>query len=126
MHEILDRFNGGQLIGLVSIIGGLLVAAVAVTVTQWRRVRIAEFECALKQQMLEKGMSPAEIEQVMRASHHGEDSGAVIATGNEAADRAALVQRMVDEGYGGEDIERVLKAYQPGKPSPDSAAADRV
>ena len=125
MLELLNKFDAGQLIGLVGVIGGLLVAALAVVITQWRRVRLAEMETGLKQQMLEKGMSPAEIGQVMNASRERAAAGSVVSTGNEAADKAALVQRMVDEGYEGEDIERVLKAYQPTKPAEDQAVANQ-
>jgi hypothetical protein len=115
MEEFLAKFNAGQLIGLVAVLIGPMIAVVAILATQWRRVRIAEMEGALKQQMLDKGMSAAEIEQVMKAGQQASwtPPGLIGTTGNEAQDRAALVQRMVDEGYEGADIERVLKAYQP-------------
>jgi hypothetical protein len=115
MEEFLAKFNAGQFIGLTAVIVGPMIAVVAIIATQWRRVRIAEMEGALKQQMLDKGMSAAEIEQVMKAGQEPMLKPPVVigATGNEAQDRAALVQRMVDEGYEGADIERVLKAYQP-------------
>jgi len=126
MGEILANFSPGQIIGLVAVTGGILLAAVSVMATQWRRVRIAELETALKQQMLEKGMSPAEIEKVVNASP-GAEGGLVVSTGNENADRAVLVQRMVDEGYEGEDIERVLKAYQtPVKKPEEKPVAHQV
>jgi hypothetical protein len=115
MEEFLAKFNAGQIIGLVAVLIGPVIAVVAILATQWRRVRIAEMEGALKQQMLDKGMSAAEIVQVMNAGPEPcwTGSSAISASGNEAQDRAALVQRMVDEGYEGADIERVLKAYQP-------------
>ena len=68
MSEFLSTLNGGQLIGLVAVILGPLIAITAIIASQWRRVRIAEMEASLKQQMLDKGMSAAEIEQVMRSS----------------------------------------------------------
>jgi hypothetical protein len=121
MFEFLNKLEGGEIIGLVAVTGGLLVAIIATAATQWRRVRVAEIEASLKQQMLDKGMSAAEIEAVMRAGQ--EVSGfSSTSTGNEAVDRAALVQRMVDEGYGGEDIERVLKAYNVSPKSPEVQA----
>ena len=105
MEEFLAKWNAGEFIGLVAVLIGPMIAVVAIIASQWRRVRIAEMEGGLKQQMLDKGMSAAEIEQVMKAG--------IGASGNEAQDRGVLVQRMVDEGYEGADIERVLKAYQP-------------
>jgi hypothetical protein len=112
MSEFLAKFSGGELIGFVAVVGGLLVAVISVVATQWRKVRVTEMEATLKQQMLDKGMTAAEIEQVMRAGHKSDD--ATCSTGDAALDRTALAKRMIDNGYEGEDIERVLKAYQPG------------
>ena len=116
MSEFLSKFNGGEVIGFVAVLGGLLIPTIAVITFHWRRARAAELEAGLKQQMLEKGMSAAEIVQVMNAGHETRDSS-VGSTGDEALDKAQLTQRMIDNGYEGEDIERVLKAYQ-GAPKP--------
>ena len=113
MLEFFDKLNGGELIGFTAVIAGPLIAIVAIIMSQWRRVRVAEMDAALKQQMLDKGMSAAEIEQVMRASLEPGHERNSKSTGNEALDKTALAQRMIDEGYEGADIERVLKAYQP-------------
>jgi SOS response regulatory protein OraA/RecX len=110
MSEFLAKFSGGEMIALVAVMIGPVVAIVAVVASQWRRVRIVEMEAALKQQMLDKGMSAAEIEKVMTASSNGVAS--ISSTGNDAIDKAALAQRMVDNGYEGADIERVLRAYE--------------
>lgn len=112
MPEFFDHFSSGQILGFSGIIGGVLIALTAIVFSQWRKVRVAEIEGALKQQMLDKGMSAAEIAQVMNAGQAPGDTP-ISSTGNEALDKAALAQRMVDNGYEGEDIERVLKAYQP-------------
>lgn len=118
--DILNKLEGGEIIGFAAVVGGLLVALFSVVATQWRRARVAEIEASLKQQMLDKGMSAAEIETVMRASNVL--SGSSSTTGIESVDRAALVQRMVDEGYSGDDIERVLKAYNVSPKSPEVQA----
>ena len=80
-------------------------------------------EAALKQHMLNKGMSAADIEKVMTVSSHGMalDSS----TGNSALDKATLAQRMVDNGYEGADIERVLKAYEQ-PPAQEKPVAGKV
>jgi hypothetical protein len=80
MFEILWNFSPGQLIGLVAVSGGLVVAAIAIIASHWCRVRLGEIEASLKQQMLEKGMSAAEIDQVIKArrekhSHCGHGHG---------------------------------------------------
>ena len=108
MSDLFDKFSPGEFIALAAVIVGPLIAITAIITTQWRRVRIAEMEATLKQQMLDKGMSAAEIEQVMTVNQRQPGS-----TGDVRADRAYLVQCMIAEGYEGEDIERVLKAYEP-------------
>ena len=107
MSEFLAKFSSGELIGFVGVIGGLLVAAIGILATQWRHVRVAELEAGIKQQMLDKGMSAAEIEQVMNAGAASAPAAPL--------DKGALVQQLIDNGYEGADIERVLNAYQPGK-----------
>jgi hypothetical protein len=123
MDAFFAKLNGGELIALVAVLIGPVVAIVAVVASQWRKVRIAEMEGALKQQMLDKGMSAAEIEKVMTASSGG--VATISSTGNDALDKAALAQRMVDEGYEGADIERVLRAYQQPTP-PEKPIAGKV
>jgi L-fucose isomerase-like protein len=110
MNEFLNKFEASQLIGLVAVVGGLLLATISVIATQWRRVRIAALETNFKRQLLEKGVPLAQIEQVVKSNG---ESASYVPTGNENADKAALVQRMVDSGYESEDIERVLRAFQP-------------
>lgn len=60
---------GPEVVGpLGSIIGiGLAVVAV-VAVIQWRKVRVAEMDATLKQQMLDRGMTSEEIVRVLEAS----------------------------------------------------------
>src|SRR6202051_3211714 len=106
MGEMLDKFNPPDLIALVVALGGLVAGAIVAVAYLWSRVRIVETEACLKQQMVEKGISPAEIEQVSKAT-----KGPPGPTGNAAMDKAALIQMLADHGYEGEDIERVLKAY---------------
>jgi hypothetical protein len=112
MLELMDKLNGGELIGLVAIIGWMLIAVIGVVTYQWRRVRVAEVESGLKQSMVEKGMSPTEIEQVINAGRSPRRESHGGSTGNETLDKTALAQQMIDNGYEGEDIERVLRAFQ--------------
>jgi hypothetical protein len=50
---------------------GVLIVVGSALANAWRRVRITEAEMALKQDMLERGMSAEEIERVMKASGAG-------------------------------------------------------
>lgn len=102
---------GKDLIAVLAVGGGILFVMVAVLAKNWRLVRLAELEGSLKQQMLDKGMSAADIEQVLRSSQrpapNWEHAKALDAT---PADLPALVKLLADGGYSGEDIERILRA----------------
>jgi SOS response regulatory protein OraA/RecX len=116
VNELFNRMRPGEFIGLIAVAGGLVVGAISIIVTQWRRVRLAEQEAALKQQMLEKGLAPAEIEQVLTASRESDQPRGLQLTGSEAGQKAALVNLLAVHGYEGEDIERILKAFGSGAP----------
>jgi hypothetical protein len=118
MWELLSKLNGGELIALTAVLGVFVAGAISAIVNQWRKVRVAELEAALKQQMLEKGMSAADIEQVLKASRksddskeHSDRSASAAFTGSAASDKAALIKLMAENDWSGKDIERVLRAF---------------
>ena len=63
MSEFLSRFDSGELIGLVSIVGGFIMGAFVIGVHYWHKVR----ETELKREMLARGMSAEEIKTVLEA-----------------------------------------------------------
>ncbi len=67
MSEILSRLNGGEVIGLVAVAGGLLCAIVGILSGNWQKVRKAEITAALKQDMLNRGMSADDIRTVIES-----------------------------------------------------------
>jgi hypothetical protein len=74
MLDWLSQHSPGQIIGLVAVVMGPLIGIVAIVSASWARVRraethahIVEMEAALKQQMIERGMSADEIERVLAA-----------------------------------------------------------
>jgi hypothetical protein len=71
MAELLSRFDPGEFIGLVAVLGGFLCAISAVLGGAWRSVRRAEITAALKQDMLNRGMSAEEIRTVIDAGSGG-------------------------------------------------------
>jgi len=71
MTDFLSRFNGGELIAFVSVAGGLLIAATAIIAGTWQKVRRTEIVSALKQDMLNRGMSADEIRTVLEAGSRG-------------------------------------------------------
>lgn len=64
MSEFLSRFNSGELIGLVAIVGGFLMGAFVIAVHYWHKMH----ETDLKREMLARGMSAEEIKTVLEAT----------------------------------------------------------
>ena len=71
MNELLSRMNPEQIIPLFAILMVFGTVMVMVVARHWSRVRRAEMEIALKQEMLTRGMSAAEIKQVLEPSAGG-------------------------------------------------------
>jgi hypothetical protein len=67
MTELLSKFNAGELIGLVAVAGGLLIpilcGVTAILTDYWHKAR----QLALKQDMINRGMSAEEIQMVLDA-----------------------------------------------------------
>lgn len=77
MFEFLSRFNFGELLGFLSVGGGLLIGLFAVAGSMWNEVRKTEAAASLKQDMLNRGMSAEEIRTVLDAGtkHSGRIAG---------------------------------------------------
>ena len=123
MLEFFTR-NPGLLIPCLAIAGGVLIAVVAILSSAWRRNRQAEIESALKQDMLNRGMSADEIVRVVRACA-GEEPAP------EAKDPVSdneyyLVEKLVEEGKSAEEIERILRAVKGGNERPAVKPTDIV
>jgi len=71
MTELLSRFEPGEFIGLVAVTGGLLCGIMGIVMGVWHQVRQAEIATALKQDMLDRGMSPDDIRTVVEAGLNG-------------------------------------------------------
>jgi hypothetical protein len=80
MHELLSRFQPGELIGLTAVVGGLLSGIVAIVMGVGLAQRKAELAAGLKRAMLERGMSASEIRMVMEAG-----SGSAVEHGKQPA-----------------------------------------
>ena len=71
MMDLLSRLDGGELIGIVAVVGGLLIAMVGIIAGSWVKVRRAEIAAALKQDMLNRGLSAVDIRTVLEAGSKG-------------------------------------------------------
>jgi hypothetical protein len=74
MSDLLSKLNGGELLGLcgillglVAIVGSITVAITKVVAAHYRRTQLDEMEATLKMEMIQRGMSAAEIKQVLEA-----------------------------------------------------------
>jgi len=66
INDILSRVHPNELIWIVGIGGGLLWGIVCSIGKHWERIRKVE----LKQDMLNRGMTPDEIKMVLDAGSH--------------------------------------------------------
>lgn len=67
MSEFLSKFSAGEMIGFVAVLGGLLIGITAIVASFWFKTRKTETAAALKQDMLNRGMSADEIKTVLEA-----------------------------------------------------------
>jgi hypothetical protein len=70
MTEFLSKFDGGELIGLVAVAGGLLVGLICGTAGIVMGCLHSMRQLALKQDMIQRGMSAEEICTIMDAGTH--------------------------------------------------------
>ena len=63
MSDFWSRIAPGQLIWIVAVGGGVLYAIACTIGKHWERIRIVE----LKQDMLNRGMTPVDIKAVLEA-----------------------------------------------------------
>ena len=67
MEDFFAKFNPGELIGFVAVVGGFLSGMLAIVMNTWYYIRKAEIAAALKRDMLNRGMSADEIRTVVEA-----------------------------------------------------------
>ena len=70
MTEVLTKFDSGEIIGLVAVVGTFLCGVLGILLgfyVHWQKHRKAETTAALKQDMLNRGMSAEEIQTVLEA-----------------------------------------------------------
>jgi len=67
MQELFSRLDSSDAVGVVFFILAFAAGLVVWITLQWRLHRRTEMEVALKQLMLERGMSAAEIDRVLQA-----------------------------------------------------------
>jgi hypothetical protein len=79
----------------------LLTVVVIVAIAFWARVRRLQIEADLKTDMLERGLTPDEIRQVLTTPMRGRTDSEI---------QAELKERLVDRGLDGKQIKDVISA----------------
>jgi hypothetical protein len=119
----------GLLIPILAITGGTVIAVVAILSSNWRRHRAAEILAALKQDMLNRGLSADDIVRIVRATPGGEEDSCAAHQETITDNEYYLVEKLVDEGRATEDIERIIRAFKEHAarpaPAPDFRAPVR-
>ena len=72
MGDFISQIGFGPFIALVSVVGGLLIPLSAIIGGLTYKHRKLQVEAALKQQMIERGMSADEIKEVIGAARSGQ------------------------------------------------------
>jgi hypothetical protein len=86
----------------ILIIGSVLMTAVAIVlISVWARIRRLHLEADLKTDMLERGMTPDEIRQVLSTPMRGRSEHEI---------KAELKERLVDKGLDAKQIKEIVKA----------------
>lgn len=107
-------------IPVIALLGAATVFVVWIIAHYWHAVRQQDVEAALKQDMLNRGYGPDDIERVLIASAAREERliAAAQAPQETVSDNEyALVEKLIDEGHSIDDIERLVRAFKAGKPT---------
>lgn len=84
------------------VVGAVLMTAFAIVgLAVWARVRRLQLEADLKTDMLERGLSPEEIRQVLSTPMRGRSDQEI---------KAELKERLVDKGLDAKQIKEIVKA----------------
>jgi hypothetical protein len=67
MSEVMSKFSSGELIVGLGVAMAMVAALVATVSGHWAKVRRAEYAAALKQAMIDRGMSAEDIRTVFEA-----------------------------------------------------------
>lgn len=67
MVDYLSKYTPGELIALVSVVGGLICGTVTILAIYWYSCHKVDVDARLKADMLDRGMSAEEIKAVLEA-----------------------------------------------------------
>jgi hypothetical protein len=110
MFEVLFSRQPGLFIPVLAIAVTGLVFVVWIIVHHWKGAKQLELDSALKQDMLNRGLTAADVERVLWASSSGPQQSSLPETITD--NEYYIVEKMLDDGHGIEEIERVVAAFR--------------
>ena len=98
MHDFLTLPDAAPTIAMVGTFLCITIISVGCTIAvQWRKARQVEVECALKREMVERGMTADDILKVLGASSQSEHA-------------VSQITELAKEGLSADDIVKILLA----------------
>ena len=98
MNELFTSPNAAPVLGTgIMFICAAVIAVGCTIAVQWRKARQTEVECALKQEMIERGMSADDILRVIAATSSPAGEGSTAAA-------------LAEQGMKADDIVKILHA----------------
>lgn len=110
MFEVLFSRQPGLIIPVLAIAVAGVVFTVWIVVHYWNCAKQLEVEAALKQDMLSRGLSAADIERVLGASSSGPRQAQPPEPVSD--NQYYLVEKMLDDGRPMDEIERIVLAFR--------------
>jgi hypothetical protein len=127
MNEVLSKLRSDEVVVLVFLSGGVLIALTAIVAHHWRRLRQLEIETALKQTLLQKGMNAEEIERVVNATQGATYADTPpVTTLNDKQLEAKIAADLAAHGVSTNLIEKALEAVMGAGSDTKRAVAEMV
>jgi hypothetical protein len=113
MLDVLAEKHAELLIPLVALVAAGVVFLVWIVAHYWASTRRLEVEANLKRDMLNRGLSAADIERVLLASAN-QDREPPAEKETISDNEYYLVEKMLDAEYPVEQIEKLVRAFKSG------------
>jgi hypothetical protein len=114
------------------IFGGWIIVAIVSSISKsWRKIHESEHAAALKQSMIERGMSVEDIERVMRAGPPADAQETAAASGGGTSKKLTgelteIAGKLVEHGVAAPAMEQILEAVRMCDPASRGAIKDTV